>query len=196
MRTSKLSLLALILFTSCTSDLEKYEKEVASCMKDAKKELKVDYGNMGEAIAALDFEVAHKFYSCYSPAAFGDRGDRRSNGRINPRYDAALQLADAEVAHLVGLNEFDRALAVHEELVGNRKGEIKVGYSYEDGIIGADERFNIYKKTVLHFLEKEDAQSATKWAKRAPTDLTSKGIFTKDPKESQQADLLTLIAGY
>lgn len=189
---------AILLFTSCSSDLEKYEKEVASCMKDTKKRLKTDYSNMDEAIAGLDFEVSYKFYSCYQPAAFQSNSIRTSEqrGSINPKKEAGIRLSDAQVTYLIGLNEFDDALAVHDELVGNKKGKITLGISNFDGVIGADVRFQIFKKAIYHYLENDDKSNATKWAKRAPNDLSTLGVFAKDKKESQQDELLKIIKEY
>lgn len=193
-------LFAILLFTSCSSDLEKYEKELASCMKDTKKRLKTDYSNMGDAIAGFDFEVAYKFYSCYQPAVFKDWGERTcetcTNADINPKKEAGIRLSDAQVTYLIGLNEFDDALAVHDELVGNKKGKIKLGISNFDGVIGADVRFQIFKKAIYHYLENDDKSNATKWAKRAPNDLSTLGVFVKDKKESQQDELLKIIKEY
>ena len=188
---------AILLFTSCSSDLEKYEKEVASCMKDTKKRLKTEYSNMDKAIAGLDFEIAYKFYSCYQPAVFRQWGERSCetcpNADINPKKEAGIRLSDAQVTYLIGLNEFDNALAVHDELVGNKIGKIKLGYSDLDGVIGADVRFQIVKKAIYYYLEIDDKSNATKWAKRAPNDLNTKGVFVKDKKESQQDELLKII---
>lgn len=190
---------------SCTSDFERYEKELSSCMSETKERLDANFASMDEAIAGLDFNLAHTFFSCYKEGSFYDgSGGYTSDcvSCVHPRRDAADRLAKAEVTYLSSLKEFDKAISVHDELIGSIKDKIEDGYISYDGILGADNRFQIIKNAVLHFLEEKDALNAIKWAKRAPTDVDARGIFIARFKEddkqilSQQDELLKFIKEY
>jgi hypothetical protein len=194
--TTTLSFFSLILLVSCSTDHEAYVEKLEECQANLKENSNSEHGSLDEAIGAYDFEMAHKVLTCYGDETFHSDGDLyvHKSAPLRPRDEAVQRLADAETRHLIGLGEFEKAINAHEELVGSSTYE---SYNEPTVLIGASDRFLIYKKAVITSLEKGDRPTAEKWAKRAPRDFDREGKDIKKRKsESQSSLLLKIIEDY
>lgn len=194
--TTTLSFFSLLLLISCSTDHEGYIEKLEGCQANLKENSNSDHGSLDEAIGAYDFEMAHKMLTCYGDETFQSDGDLyvHKSAPLRPRDEAVQRLADAETRHLMGLGEFEKAINVHEELVGSSTHK---HYSEPTVLIGASDRFLIYKKAVITSLEKGDQLTAEKWAKRAPRDFDREGKDIKRMNsESQSSLLLKIIEDY
>lgn len=175
MRKLFLILGGLFLMVSCSTDLEKYNEKLEECFEDKQEELDTEYADMDEAIAEFEFDIAHKFFACYQPSAFYEGSIASIGyGHLEPHTDAKERLVKSEVSFLMKSNEFERALQAYEELNSFETVEPKYYFnpSYQKNSEG---RYQIYYKAVYHYLEEGDKVEATKWAKRAPSDVSVDG---------------------
>lgn len=187
----------LFLLGSCSTDstdLEKYNKKLEECFEDKQDELDTKYADMDEAIAAYEFDIAHKFLGCYKTGAFYEDGSAGEwagkpglRTDINPRLEAKQRLVKAETSYLMKADEFDRALRVYEELFSfeTMEGEYYMDPSFQTNSNG---RYQIYYKAVYHYSEEGDRAEATKWAKRAPSDVSVDGYLLNSWNNSDLAD--------
>lgn len=173
MRKLFLILGGLFLMGSCSTELEKYNKKLEECFEDKQKELDTEYADMDEAIAEFEFDIAHKFLGCYTSKEWYDSDAREY---IKPRKDAINRLVKAEVMALIKQLEFKQALDVYDELVTRKIDE---GLYVPDKLEGSVQRYQIFYEAVYHYIEDDNIPEATKWAKRAPSNVSVEGYLLK-----------------
>lgn len=171
MRKLFLILGGLFLMGCSSTELEKYNKKLEECFEDKQEQLDTEYADMDEAVAAYEFVIAHKFLGCYTSEEWFDY----NVGDVKPRKDAINRLVKAEVMALIRQLEFKQALDVYDELVTRKTN--KRSYPYK--LDGSVRRYQIFYEAVYHYIEDDNIPEATKWVKRAPSDVSVEGYLLR-----------------
>lgn len=188
--------LASIFVSSCTSDYDEYKERLAGCEADKKESNNYTVNSFDDAINQLDFDAAYSYLSCFEPGYFANEDfeglKKEHTNSYSPQLQAKQRLADAHVQYLMKENDFESAIQTHEELIGDGKAEDIYGELYS----GIAERYQLYRKAVVHFLEEDNKTEAMKWAKRAPRDQSSAGYKNVELENSQYTKLIELVKTY